>query len=252
MTGEEFIQALGLPEGAIVDRRVPKTLLLEHGAATSRDRTRIRDGIEEIRWYATLKPSDAGAKAYRAEDREYLEIAVIRMVLRSEAKSPRLIELFHRAVPYPMLLVTELGTTVAVSVAHIRRSRAQEGAWVLDGDVVRVDIDPEKDAPHVPAFSDAMPLTEQPRSDLRALYQGWMDTLGALLAARVSGAFVTFASSERNRQRWDALRECEAAEAEIAKLRRAAARERQMNRQIEMNLRVRELEAEYSAARSRL
>lgn len=252
MTANELLRALELPEAALVDRRVAKKLLLEHGAATPRDRKQIQEGIEEIRWHAILKPGDAGAAAHRSEEREYLELAILRVELRAGAKAPRLTQLFHRAVPYPMLLVTEQEGRVGISAAHLRRSRAQEDAWVLDGDMVRVELGEAGDRPHLSAFARALALEEQPRTDLFALYQGWIDAMGALLAARMSHRYERFASRERNRQRWDALRECEAAASEIAKLRRAAARERQMNRQVELNLRIRELEAQRAAALERL
>ena len=52
------IAALALPDDALVDRRVPKTLLIENGAPTAADKRRIREGIEEIQWLAALKPTN--------------------------------------------------------------------------------------------------------------------------------------------------------------------------------------------------
>ena len=103
MTGEDVITALDLPADARVERRVPKTLLVEHGAPTAADKRRINDGIERIQWVAALKPATVGVAAYRDEAREYLEIAVLRLILRAGAKADRLAELLHRAVPYPVL-----------------------------------------------------------------------------------------------------------------------------------------------------
>jgi hypothetical protein len=41
----------------------------------------------------------------------YLEIAVLTVALRPAAKPTRLIELIHRAIPYPVLLVAQHNTT---------------------------------------------------------------------------------------------------------------------------------------------
>ena len=54
------VAVLALPQAALVDQRVPKTLLIENGARTATDKRRIREGIEEIRWLATLKPTTIG------------------------------------------------------------------------------------------------------------------------------------------------------------------------------------------------
>src|SRR5690606_11295081 len=112
------IAALDLPAAACVDRRVPKTLLVEHGARTAADRRQINEGIEQAQWVAALKPTTIGVAAYRDDAREYLEIAVLRVALREAARPPRLVELVHRAIPYPVLLVTEQREAVMISVAH--------------------------------------------------------------------------------------------------------------------------------------
>lgn len=128
MTGDEAIAALDLPAVARVDRRVPKTLLLEHGAPTAADKRRIGEGIEQVQWVAALKPTTIGVAAYRDDAREYLEIAVLRVMLRAAAKVGRLIELVHRAVPYPVLLVAEQGERALLSLAHKRWSQGEGGA----------------------------------------------------------------------------------------------------------------------------
>ena len=102
----DLMAALALPDGALVDRRVPKTLLVENGAPTARDKRRIREEVDDLRWLATLKPSTVGVAAYRDPEREYLEIAVLQLTLRPGAPAGRITELVHRAVPYPVLLAT--------------------------------------------------------------------------------------------------------------------------------------------------
>ena len=85
---------------------MPKKLLVEQGAPTAADKRQIQDGIEEMIWVAALKPTNIGVPAFRDDVREYLEIAVLTVALRPAAKPTRLIELIHRAIPYPLVLVT--------------------------------------------------------------------------------------------------------------------------------------------------
>ena len=61
---------------------MPKKLLLENGAPTAADKRQINDGIEELLWVAALKPTTIGVPEYRDDVREYLEIAVLSLVLR--------------------------------------------------------------------------------------------------------------------------------------------------------------------------
>lgn len=251
MTGDEAIAALELPMAARVDRRVPKTLLLEHGAPTTADKRHINEGIEQIQWVAALKPTTIGVAAHRDDAREYLEIAVLRATLRADARTPRLIELLHRAVPYPVFAVTELGDCVNLSLAHKRWSQGEAGKTVLEGEPVAVDSPRDGDA-HGLALVAALALGRQPQVSLLALYQGWVDVLLALEAARRTGRFEMLDSAERRAARREALRDCARLEDEMARLRAAAAKGKQIPRQVKLNLELKRAEVARATALAQL
>lgn len=252
MNADDVIAALELPEGTRVDQRVPKKLLIENGAPTAADRRRIGEGIDELVWLAALKPTTIGIPVYRDNLREYLEIAVLRLVLRPGAKAARLTELVHRAVPYPMLLVVLAPSSLAMSLAHKRWSQGERGSVVLDRDVVTTSLYRASDSAILTAFLGALPVAKQPSASLYALYQGWIDTALALEAARLTGAFAPATSGEHAAARHDALRECERLQARIASLRAAGEKEKQLSRQVELNLELQRARAGYAAARARL
>lgn len=252
MKASLLLDALDLPASAMVDKRVPKTMLHEHGAPTAADKRQINEGIEQLVWVAALKPTTIGVAEYRDELREVLEIAVLQLTLRATAKIGRLIELVHRAVPYPVLLVTEQGSNASLSLAQKRRSQAEAGKTVLDGDVVTVEWDAEKDAERWPVFRNALGLGQQPRLSLQALYQGWIDSLLALQAARITGTFEVASNAEQAGLRHKALQECTLLAREIARLRATAAKEKQMARRVDLNLELKRLEAAQAAAHANL
>lgn len=252
MNADAMLSALDLPASCRVDQRVPKKLLLENGAPTAADKRQINEGIEELLWIAALKPTTIGVSEYRDSIREYLEIAVLRLTLRARAKAARLIELVHRAVPYPLLLLAELGSQAGLSAAHKRWAQNEAGKTVLDGELVIAEFHPERDAELWPAFSAAMALGRQPRVALFTLYQGWIDTLLAFRAARMTGVFVLTANADFAAARQEALRECALLDAEIVRLRTAAAKEKQIARQVELNLELKRAETAQAAARARL
>ena len=154
-------------------------------------RLRISDeseGIEES-WVATLKPTTIGVPAFRDGTREYLEIAVLNVTLRAASKAERLTELLHRAVPYPLFLLMDVGTGLSVSLAHKRWSEGEAGATVLDGDLVAAAVAAANSSQVIPAFLRALSLNAQPRADLFKLYQGCVDAVLALLTAQITGSF---------------------------------------------------------------
>jgi hypothetical protein len=251
VSAEELIAALNLPAASRVDQRVPKKLLLENGAPTAADKRLINEGIEAIQWLAVLKPANCGVPEFRDALREYGEIAVLRVALREQAKEARLIELLHRAVPYPVLLLIDRQQSVTMSLAHKRYALKEAEKMVLDGAPVTVVIQPAGSG-IIAAFLEALDLARQPQVTLYNLYQGWTDTVLAMQAAEVTGDFCLLASAEQAAARRQALQASLALQSQIASLRSSAAKASQLARQVELNLEIKRLQAAWAAAQKQL
>lgn len=252
MTSAEVITALDLPAGSRVNQRVPKKLLVENGAPTAADKRKINEGVEEIHWLAALKPTTIGVPAYRDADREYLEIAILNVVLRSEGKFGRLIELLHRAIPYPVFLVVAEDSRLSLSLAHKRWAQNEADKVVLDGDVIEVLLDGSCAGRTLEPFLQALSLPTLPRTHLFALYQGWIDTFVAGQVLCMTGTFRPSDNSAHAAARRQALQDCQRLEERITSLRSAAAKARQMAKQVELNLEIKALMEQLATARSRL
>lgn len=251
MTALLALAALALPNDSRVDQRVPKKLLLEQGAPTPADKRAIQDGIEEITWVAALKPVNVGVPVFRDDVREYLEIAVLTVTLRQDAKANRLAELVHRAIPYPVLLVTVQAEGCMLSVAHKRWSQGEAGKVVLEEGYPQMALIPA-DGQVARTFLDSLAVAGLPRGDLYALYQGWVDRVAALEAARITGVFALPGALGQGGEIREGLEEHKAIERELVLLRARATKEKQMNRRVELNLKVKELEKRLLGVSSRL
>lgn len=273
LTADDVVKALALPERARVDQRVPKKMLAEHGAPTATDRRLLTDGIEELQWIAALKPGTVAIPEHRADGREYLEVAVLSVQVRAthgkNSQWLRLAELVHRAVPYPVLLIQTLVPSatampddgpprppaqLALSLAHKRAAQNEVGKLVLDSELVLSELlGPDPGAASVVGpLLEAMALDRQPHQDLMALYQGWMGCLTAAEAARLTGNFrLPNGTTEAAAQR-EALCACQRLEQEAARLRSQAAKERQIAKQVDLNLELQRLDARLRAARAQL
>lgn len=265
MNRSDVVSALNLPESARVDQRVPKKLLLENGAPTASDKRLITDAIEDIQWLAALKPNTIGVPEYRDTQREYLEIAVLAVTLRGAIKPTslsRLVELVHRAVPYPVLLLLVDEPTLILSLAHKRWAQNEAEKIVLDGDLVsaslsrtasgttEADTKARPEAEH--AFVQSLAIARQPQASLHALYQGWIECVHSLHAARRTGSYQAAATPEQAAARRQALADCQRLEGEISRLRTQAAKEKQLARQVELNLTLKRIQAELAAAQQQL
>ena len=252
MTAAEIIAALGLPPEALLDKRIPKSALLEAARLTAADRRSITADVEELRWEAILKDTTVAIPAFSDADHSYSEIVAVSAILRGGANMPRLNLLIHRAVQYPLVLVTEHADRPTISLAPKRRALNQDGVLVIEGDPIEVTLAPASPPSIEQSFLDGLWLARQAAGTLQDLYWRWIEAIEALQAARTTGTFEVPETAEQAAARRAALYRCTRLDADIAALRRQAAAERQMRRQIELSDKIRSLRAEYTSARSEL
>lgn len=236
------VDALGLPANARVDIRVPKKMLIEQGAPTSTDKRAIQDGIDELLWFAACKPGTVGVPTFADDVREYVEIAVIGCAFRPGAKTSRLIELVHRAIPYPVVLITADDQGIDVSVAHKRRAQNEAAKVVLDRDATTHLADPTTPTPNEKAFLDSMALSKQSQRDLYALYDGWVARIDAMNAAHLVGSFSMTTDENKIMRRRMAIEDYKKLEKESSLLRSQVAKAKQISQRVELNLKIKSVE----------
>lgn len=249
MTIERVLASLDLPTEARVDQRIPKKLLIENMAPTAADKRQINEGIEELLWVATLKPNTIGVPEYKDSEREILEIAVLSLLLRENAKATRIVELIHRAIPYPLLLVACQKDVVSVSLATKRWSQNEGSKTVLDDELLIINL---ADDEVTNAFLQALSLKKQPRTNLNAFYLGWKAIIEAYRASLFVGHFNIIHKPEAVETRRAALAVADSIQNELVSLKAQAQRETQMNRRVELNLEIKKLEIRLSEAKQQM
>ena len=247
-----IVNALGIPSGARVDSRIPKKLLIEQGAPTAANKHAIQDGIDELQWFATCKPTTIGVPSFSDDTREYLEIAVVGCVFRPGAKIGRLSKLIHRAIPYPVLLITSDESDLSISAAHKRHAQNEARHTVIEhvitADGLRADM---LDSIQV-AFLKSLALAQQPRANLFTLYTGWIARIEAINAARLTGKFTATDDQEIVDRRRAALDAHARLTKEIEILRATAKREKQISRRVDLNLQIQRCETDLAAYANQL
>jgi len=247
-----IITALDLPSRARVDTRVPKKMLVEQGAPTAADKRAIQEGIDEMQWIAALKPTTIAIPAFTDQTHDYSEIAIIAAVFRPTARTARLTELIHRAIPYPVLLITIGAGGGALSVAP-KRAAQNEGDKIVVERIVGTDpIDPDTASAVEHAFMESLALKRQPARNLSTVYDGWVTRIEALQAARLSGSYSAIDDAELIERRRDALETHFRLTREIIGLRAKATREKQLNRRVDLNLEIQRLEADAATYKKNL
>lgn len=236
MNVTELYASLGLPESALVSRRVFKKQFHQFGDLASADRTLLSDQLDSMLWQYALKPDNCGVKSFVDEQREYLEIAVLEGRLENRKATVRLAEIVHRVVPYPVLLVLTDDRGLALSVAHKRLSAAKKDAIVADPPLHGPWLDgADRDAVEA-AFIDSLALAKLPRADMLDLYGAYADRLVAMQCAAVTGRFRLPTDADTGApSRLERLHEARALQREVAQLRANLKNQPSFARQVELN-----------------
>ena len=272
-------QALGLPSAAYVGQRIAKTLFIEQIAnlpgSTAADKRLVNQLLAELHWLAALKPATCALAAWQTDTHDYLEIAVLHAVLHtvphaappSSAASPnrliRLIELIHRTIPYPVVLIVSQpgaqGSTEQLSLAHKRLSVGNSSTMVLEQTITTKSIaacahktGATGQFVHYLAFNQAANAAIRPLHDLYARYSDWLHAAEALAAAEYTGQFTVSTTAPDAARRRSALAAYDQLGQQLISLRVQARNESQLGQRATLNLKIAQGMAERQALLSRL
>ena len=269
-------QALALPASAYVGQRIAKTLLIEQIAnlpgSTAADKRLVNQLLAELHWLAALKPATCGLAAWQTDTHNYLEIAVLHAALNSlhsAVQAVRLIELIHRTIPYPVVLIVSQpgadgsGHVEQLSLAHKRLSAGNSSAMVLEQTITTKSIaacahktGATCQFVHYLGFNQAPNTSTNaailPLHDLYARYSDWLYAVEALAASEHTGQFTVSTTAPDAVRRRSALAAHDQLGQQLISLRVQARKESQLGQRAVLNLKIAQLMAERQALLSRL
>lgn len=235
---EDFYTRLALPQQTFLGARIYKKQVLENADLTSTDRKRVNEDIETLEWRYTLKPATIAIPRYDDDEREYIEIALLHVTLKSPSHSKRLGEVIQRAIPYPLVLVFENDGSLAINLADKRISRGDsskltveqffESGWLVPDNLTQIEQ----------SFFDDFTSRHCSHQHLYAFYQDMIRRVVALESARHTGQYQPTASMEADQQRQVSLQELRQLQQQLGSLNAALKTETQFNRKLEFNLQI--------------
>lgn len=251
---ERLYDLMGIPDNCHLGRRVYKKHFYDRIHMNATDKKAFSEDIALITWKYTLKPNTIAIAPYNDGVHEYVEVVFLQVDVISTKRVRHIANIIHKAIPYPVFLVfayygteaVELPscTELAISVAPKRVSQSGVDALVVEEVLVTSWIDLEQMSLINRSFLDSMRLVSLPNNHFYAFYLSLTDRIRSLEWAERTGHLLIATTEERRlHQREQMGKYCEL-EAELAKLKAAMKREAQFNRQVELNMRIVQLQAE--------
>lgn len=253
-----LVELLQLPSEVLVSQRIPKKTLIEMGAGGRGGKKLVQEFIGELRWVASLQPSNTGLPGAKDDADASNEIEVIWGRLRSEPSRPSILtELtsqIHRSIPYPLLLaMTGEAGWVELSMAvppEIESGPADEAR--SDRPFV-VRLGPEAIAhPETERGLATFRVGHLPRISITDLYSGWFDRLLSMAIGQRIGNFSLSKSNRETKTRLEALSTCIDLESEMSALKSKASKTKQLRTRSDLNLELRQKNTELKECQSLL
>ena len=248
MSIAEVIDALDLPPAALVGKRVSKKVLSSHAASTAADKRKVESDIVEVQWIASLKPTTVAVPTFEDDARQYLEIAVVGVELRGAPARQRLVEIIHRAIPHPVMLIDSLGAATNLSGAAKRWSLAATREVVLEQPTYTTPVSLLEDDRDGEGIRKFLSLAARPFRDMFDLYDHWLDVICMAEAAKRTSALVPLTDPEQRMARRAGLADAARIDGAMASLRAEAQRASQIADRVELNLRIQNLRCDLDAA----
>ena len=230
-TAPDLYAAMQLPPAARLDERMAKHLFYQQPKFTRRDEALFTKDIERITLRYALTPETTHLAPYRDDVRDYGDVLVLEIALRSDARRQRIAELFWQYLPRPQVLIFEAGERYALALALVRTNLADRTRNTVEETLTMDDL----------AATDAiwaqLAYPTIPATDFYQLVRGAFDRMSAEKARRELGCNGLDGAAARQALARDA-----ALAQEIAELRAQMKKELPFQRKAELNMKIKRIE----------
>ncbi len=236
-----FYENFSIPDSCRSGSRVSKKLLQENAKLSATDKKAISEDIESIHVHYEVAPETINIPSYEDDTREYLKVFVLQVVLRSPRYFKRIGEIVQRAIPSPVLVVFSHGEELALNAAEKRINQADRSQLVVERFHDTGWLDAAALTPWQASFLEDFIAMRFSYANYWAFYSAMVDRIVALNCAEFSREY-TLDPKTTGPSRVDALNELRKLHADQEKTRNTLKKETQFNRQVDLNMKLKELE----------
>ena len=210
------------PTKARFGRKIPKSKLYENASANTKLKDKFVNQIEKIVWQYKLAPNTLNLDATN----KVPEIQVFDIFLKTKEVDQALLEVIDKAINYPIIFQIHKGNKVKIKAAYKRPSESANNKWVIEAYFESEWLD---------KYSTKQPMPQA--LDLGKLYE-------QLLKSLMPVDVISSKTTQTIDQQVDKINNINSLQKELDKLNSKYKKEKQRNRQFEINKQIKSKQKE--------
>ena len=204
------------PTKARFGRKIPKSKLYENASVNTKLKDKFVNQIEKIVWQYKLAPDTLNLDATD----KVPEIQVFDIFLKTKEVDQTLLEVIDKAIPLPIIFQIHKGNKVKIKAAYKRPSESANNKWVIESYFESEWLDKDVAKQPMPQALDLGKLYEQ--------------LLKSLMPVEVTSSKTTQTLDEQV----GIINQINSLQKELDKLNSKYKKEKQRNRQFEINKQI--------------
>ncbi len=132
MNSKEWIKSLGIPQNAVIDRNLPKQAFYQNADLSSSEKEMIQKGIERARWLGSIKESNTNILKYEDEDVCYEEIEYFYIQVSSREAASKVGKIIFNSIPYPSFLIVNFENAYQFQMALTRKNANNASVLIVE------------------------------------------------------------------------------------------------------------------------
>lgn len=233
----DIAQYMEIPKKCELGSTIFKKLFYENAKLNRADKELFIRHVDKIKWDYCLKPTNINIKPFKDDIREYNEVEFITVKIKFTNKTKRLAEIIMRSIPYPMVLVFENENKIQIFVAHQRINLADSSKNTVEEFIFTDWIDLDNLDDQDEKLFEGINIKNLSFTNFYTFYKDIVNTIVIYNTSKLAGKQV-----EQNPDKIKEIHDkIKLLDDEIDFIKGKIKKETQFNRQMEMNMQIKEL-----------
>lgn len=129
---QAVIKRIGLPNGAIVNRKIAKKVLSSQADLTNQEKELLTSDVESIYLLGVANQQTTKVPEYTTDEIRYSEVLWVYVKFREDKAITKVVTFIHKALPNPCVLFIETANgLIQISTSHKRINKSDPTKTVL-------------------------------------------------------------------------------------------------------------------------